>query len=104
MRNPYVVTSSNDIPWRKSTFAEGIQVKDLGASDGQAMQLVKFEPGTRFPWHRHSGPEFIYVIAGEVVQQGRRLSAGWAGIAPGGTEEDDFMSESGATFLIVYSE
>ena len=104
MSKPFIVAESAAIPWRKSKFAEGVYVKDLGASDGQAMQLVRCEPGARFPWHRHAGPEFIYLIEGEVIQRGRRLRAGDAGIAPAGTEEDDFVSEAGATFLTVYSE
>jgi hypothetical protein len=66
--------------------------------------MVRFEPGTRFPLHRLDGPEMIYVLAGEVVQRGTRLSVGWAGIAAAGTEEDDFFSAIGATFLIVSSQ
>jgi len=104
MSTPFIVTSAKEVRWRTSTFAEGIFVKDLGSSDGQAMQLVRFEPGARFPWHKHAGPEFIYVIEGEVVQRGERLGSGCAGIAPAGTEEDDFVSETGATFLIIYTE
>ncbi len=104
MSKPFIVTSAAEVPWRKSTFAEGIYVKDLGSSDGQAMQLVKYEPGARFPWHRHAGPEFIYVTEGEVIQRGKRLGPGCAGIAPAGTEEDDFASETGAIFLTVYAE
>jgi quercetin dioxygenase-like cupin family protein len=100
----YIFSDSEKVPWRESNFAQGVQVKDLGVSDGQAMQLVKFAAGAQFPWHKHTGPEFIYVFSGEVIQRGRRLSAGWAGVAPAGTEEDDFASETGAIFLIVYTE
>lgn len=102
MSTHFIVTSAKEVRWRKSTFAEGIFVKDLGSSDGQAMHLVRFEPGARFPRHKHAGPEFICVIEGEVVQQGERLGSGCAGIAPAGTEEGDFASETGATFLIVF--
>ncbi len=104
MSASYLFANSHEMPWRKSDFADGVHVKDLGQSDGQAMQLVRFDAGTRFPRHSHAGPEFVYVLSGEVIQQGRRLAAGWAGIAPAGTEEDDFASESGATFLIVYAD
>ena len=100
----FLATSADAVPWRRSDFASGVDVKDLGKSNGQAMQLVRFQPGARFPWHEHHGAECIYVLSGEVIQQGRRLSAGWAGIAPAGTQEDDFMSETGATFLLVYTE
>ena len=104
MTRPFIASAGPQIAWRKSNFAAGVQVKDLGSSDGQSMQLVKFDPGARFPLHQHAGPEFIYVIEGEVIQRGKRLGPGWAGIAPSGTEEDDFVSEVGAVFLLVYTE
>jgi quercetin dioxygenase-like cupin family protein len=73
MSKPFIVTASAAIPWRKSKFAEGVYVKDLGTSDGQAMQLVRCERGARFPWHRHADPEFIYVIAGKLFSAGSDL-------------------------------
>lgn len=102
--NGFLASNSNDIPWRKSIFAEGVFVKDLGSSNGQSIQLVRFDPGATFPWHRHTGPEFLYVIEGEVTQHGVRLGPGYAGVAATGTEEDDFVSETGATFLTVYTD
>jgi len=104
MDKPFIMRAADTIPWRPSTFAAGVFVKDLGSSDGQAMQLVRFEPGARFPRHEHVGPEFIYILQGEVIQQGRRLGPGCAAVAPADTTEDDFASETGATFLIVYTE
>ena len=90
--------------WRKSTFAEGVEVKDLGAVDGRAMQLVRFVPGTSFPMHQHPGPEFIYLLEGEAYQQGQRLQAGWGAVAATGTMDDNFHSPSGCVFLTVFSE
>ena len=72
MDKPFIVSETAKIAWRRSQLTEGVFVKDLGTSDGQSMQLVKFEPGVRFPWHRHTGPEFIYVLEGEVSQGGRK--------------------------------
>src|SRR5215203_4564840 len=56
---------SESTPWRASTFAAGVEVKDLGAANGRAMQLVRFPPGTVFPVHKHAGPEFVYILEGE---------------------------------------
>ena len=53
---------SSSIPWRKSMFAPGIEVKDLTSSDGLSMQLVRFESVAFFPVHTHTGPEFIYLL------------------------------------------
>ncbi len=100
----YRSTDASSIPWRASTEVEGVEVKDLGRANGRAMQLVRCRPGVIFPDHRHTGPEFIYVLEGEAIQNGRRLGPGWAGVAETGTVDQQFRSETGCVFLIVYSE
>ena len=100
----YQFTDSNTTAWRQSTFAEGVEVKDLGAADGREMQLVRFAPGTSFPLHDHGGPEFIYLLDGEAYQQGQQLLPGWAAVASTGTTDDKFHSPTGCLFLTVYSE
>jgi anti-sigma factor ChrR (cupin superfamily) len=100
----YSSVDSNSIPWRKSTFAAGVEIKDLGSSDGQSMQLVRFEPGTSFPIHTHSGPEFIFLLEGEAVQEGQRLLPGWAATAATGTVDTNYGSPTGCVFLTVYSD
>ncbi len=100
----YIFTDGNSTPWRKSSVAEGVEVKDLGTVNGRSMQLVRFAPGTKFPVHTHEGPEFVYMIEGEAVQNGQTLSPGWGAAAETGTLDDDFHSPKGCTFLTVYSE
>ena len=104
MEPPFIAANASESPWRPSTFAKGVSVKDLGSVNGQSMQLVRFDPGATFPWHRHAGPEFVYVIEGDVTQRGVRLGQGWAGVSAKDTEEDDFMSETGAIFLTIYTD
>lgn len=91
----------SDLPWRPSSFAQGVSVKDVAVSDGFEMQLVRFEPGASFPVHKHQGPEFIFVIEGELVQAGRRLTAGWASVARAGSIDENVHSKIGCTFLLV---
>jgi anti-sigma factor ChrR (cupin superfamily) len=100
----YFFTEAASSPWRASAYAAGVEVKDLGKANGQAMQLVRCQPGVVFPTHRHTGPEFIYMLEGEAIQHGQRLGPGWAGIAESGTMDEQFRSETGCVFLIVYSE
>jgi hypothetical protein len=50
------------------------------------------------------GPEFLYILDGEAIQQGQRLGPGWAGVAASGTLDEHFRSETGCVFLLVYSE
>lgn len=100
----YQFTDANDVPWRKSTFAAGIEVKDLGGANGRSMQLVRFAPGASFPLHRHAGPEFIYLLEGSAIQEGQELSAGWAAVAATDTTDSNFHSPAGCVFLTVYAD
>jgi hypothetical protein len=79
-------------------------VKDLGAVNGRAMQLVRFPLGTVFPVHQHAGPEFVYILEGEMLQHGQRLGRGWASVSSAGTVDEDVWSDTGCVFLLVYSE
>jgi anti-sigma factor ChrR (cupin superfamily) len=99
----YLFTDAASLPWRASAYVEGVEVKDLGMANGRAMQLVRCRPGVVFPTHRHTGPEFIYMLDGEAIQNGQRLGPGWAGVAASGTLDEHFRSETGCVFLIVYS-
>jgi hypothetical protein len=44
------------------------------------------------------------MLEGEAIQHGQRLGPGWAGVAESGTLDEQFRSETGCVFLIVYSE
>ena len=81
-----------------------VDVNSGTCSDFYDQSMQEIRTRERFAGQGFYGPEFIYVIEGEVVQRGERLGSGCAGIAPAGTEEDDFVSETGATFLIIYTE
>lgn len=100
----YTFSDSHALPWRASTLAAGVSVKDLGAANGRAMQLVRFAPGTAFPLHTHSGPEFVYLLEGDATQEGQRLLPGWASVAAAGTVDTAFHSAGGCVFLTVYSD
>ena len=100
----FVFTDASATPWRASSVASKVQVKDLGTVNGAAMQLVHYEPGASFPIHHHPGPEFIYVPEGELIHHGRKLTPGWASVAVTGTMDREVRSETGCTFLTVYTE
>ncbi|MDR6495683.1 hypothetical protein J2797_005607 [Paraburkholderia terricola] len=42
------------------------------------------------------------MLEGEAIRNGQRLLPGFAGIAEAGTVDDDFRSDMGCTFLLVY--
>lgn len=99
----FIFTCHADLPWTPSKFARGVEVKNLGKANGRAMQLVRFQPGASFPAHLHTDAEFLFVLEGEVIQNGRRLHAGCSTVAPAGSRDTEFISPSGGTFLLVYA-
>jgi anti-sigma factor ChrR (cupin superfamily) len=100
-RDAFQSVHVDDLTWRPSTMAFGVFVKDLALTDGWEMQLVRFEPGARFPIHTHASPEFLFVLEGELVQAGRRLGPGWASVAAAGSTDEDVYSEMGCVFILV---
>jgi anti-sigma factor ChrR (cupin superfamily) len=76
-------------------------VKDIAITDGWEMQIVRFEPGARFSVHTHEGPEFLFILEGELVQGGRRMGSGWASVAGAWTVDEDVHSETGCVFVLV---
>jgi anti-sigma factor ChrR (cupin superfamily) len=91
----------DDLPWKPSTFAAGLSVKDVAVTGGLEMQILRFEPGARLPLHKHECPEFIYVLEGELIVAGQRLSSGWASVASVGSVHSDVHSETGCVLVLV---
>jgi quercetin dioxygenase-like cupin family protein len=96
-----VCLSCDALPWKPSTFAAGVSVKDVAVAGGLEMQIVRFETGTRLPVHKHELPEFIYVLEGELTIAGQRLGPGWASIASPGSVHADVHSDNGCVFVLV---
>lgn len=92
---------TDELAWRPSKMGAGILVKDVAVTDGWEMQIVRVEPGARFPVHAHEGPEFLFILEGELVQAGRHLGPGWASVASAGTVDEDVHSETGCLFVLV---
>ena len=85
----------DDLPWKPSTFAAGVFVKDVAVTGGLEMQIVRFEPGARLPLHTHECPEFIYVLEGELILGGQHLGRGWASVASVGSVHSDVLFRNG---------
>jgi len=115
-------TSSKRAPWRSKLYAKTYTMQAWDWKEdprryvralcrpfgirprltaGWEMQLVRFEPGARFPVHTHEQPEFLFVLEGELVQAGRRLGPGWASVASPGSVDADVYSEAGCVFVLV---
>jgi quercetin dioxygenase-like cupin family protein len=99
----FIFNDTNTIEWIPSKFADGVEIKKLGKANGRSLLLVRFQPGASYPSHVHSDCEFIYVLEGSVLQNGKLLTAGCSTVAEAGTVDETFISPSGCTFLLFYS-
>lgn len=82
-------------------MASGVSVKDIAVTDGWEMQVVRVEPGARFPVHTHESPEFLFILEGELVRSGQRMGPGCASVASAGTIDENVYSETGCAFVLV---
>ena len=73
----------------------------LGSADAFAVVLVEAAPGYVWEPHVHGFPEFVYVLEGTVRTQGRALGPGDGYAAATGSSHTEFVTETGATFVLI---
>jgi quercetin dioxygenase-like cupin family protein len=88
------------VPWTGS--AGEARAKILGTADGYLVTLVEAQPGYVGTPHEHAYAEFNYVINGALRNQGQRMEAGDGYAAAAGSTHDDFATDSGATYLVIF--
>ena len=87
------------------TPVPGVRMKILSidrARDRVTM-LLRGEPGSRYPAHRHSGPEECYVLSGSVFIEGRILHAGDFHHAESDSDHAESWTDEGVEVLLVAS-
>jgi hypothetical protein len=52
--------------------------------------------------HTHTYPQFSYVVDGFVRNEGRQLSAGDGYAAAAGSSHDDFATDTGAAYIVIF--
>src|SRR5262245_40544989 len=88
------------LPWTGS--AGEARAKLLGSADGYTVALVEAKPGYSRNPHLHAHAEFNYVVEGTVRNQGQDMKAGDGYAAAAGSSHDDFATESGATYVVIF--
>lgn len=89
--------------WRE--IEPGVKAKVLSFDMGsrKSTALLRFSPGTRYPPHRHTEAEDLYVLQGGCSIAGHELTAGDYHRAEAGTEHYDTSTEEGCLLLVVSS-
>jgi quercetin dioxygenase-like cupin family protein len=101
---------------RKYTFSElrdevakfaGIEhgdarAKILGSADGYLVALVEAEAGYQGSPHEHAHAEFLFVVDGQLRNQGQTMVRGDGYAAAAGSVHTDFEAEARSTYLSIF--
>jgi anti-sigma factor ChrR (cupin superfamily) len=82
----------------------GVEIQPLWSAGGRSARLVKSQPGTVFPPHRHRGPELVYILKGSLLINGKSVKAGDFCISDPGFVDQDIQCEEECTFLLISNE
>ena len=97
------IVSNPDTEWMPWSGSAGeARAKVLGSADGYFVMLVEAQPGYAGAPHVHDYAEFNYVIAGEVRNQGKLMTAGDGYAAATGSTHADFATETGASYIVIF--
>ena len=85
--------------------ASGIFCKILAVEEetSRVTMLVRLAPGVDYPAHRHAGVEELHLLHGELMIDGKKLSAGEYVRAEAGSVDHRVWSNTGCTCLLVTS-
>ena len=86
-----------------TTPIPGIRMKMLSVNRDTGYWVVKADlaPGARYPQHEHSGAEDLYVLSGDLHNEGRILGPGDFLHAEPGTDHGELYSPGGCIALLV---
>ena len=93
------------LPWEKTPLA-GISAKTLSvdAQRKYATSLVRMDPGTRYPSHRHAELEEAFVLEGDLTLHNVTLRAGDYCVSRSGSRHGESSTVNGCTLLVVTSQ
>lgn len=107
--NNYIV-KDNQKQWQplieKGVNYHGITIISLRYDEAQQRSttiLLKFEPGSNYPYHNHPGGEEVFVLSGEAIFNETTLSAGDYLYTPVGCKHA-VSTKIGCTLLFVIPE
>ena len=96
---------ADDGDWQATDIA-GIFARALRVDEERRLvtMMVRMDPGTEYPAHRHAATEECYVISGDLRVGERVLHAGDFQYADAGSLHGPQSTESGCTLLLISSQ
>ena len=94
--------AASDLDWIQ-TPVPGVRMKVLAVDRARdrVTMLLRGEPGSTYPAHRHSGPEECYVIKGSLFVEGQLLRAGDFHHADGHSAHGALHTDEGVEVILV---
>jgi len=99
---PVAVKRANEGEWQPSPFP-GVTVKRLFSDpvNGGVTSLIRMQPGSLYPSHRHFGLEHCYVLEGDLVFDDHTLQAGDYEVAAPRTDHPPTTTQHGCLLLVI---
>jgi anti-sigma factor ChrR (cupin superfamily) len=96
-----LIERTESMEWQAGP-SSGIWVKPLFRDRQQqrATSLVRMEPGTRYPSHRHNGTEELFLIEGDFVIEGLVMRSGDYCNAQPASIHGESYTQAGCVFIL----
>lgn len=100
-----LISRSDNIPWQPTPIT-GLFVKPLyvDATRNYSTTLLRMEPGTRYPSHRHAETEELFVLAGDLIVEGKKMLPGDYCRGEPDSVHGEVWTETGGTYLVLASQ
>lgn len=88
-------------PWKR--IGRGVRLRSVALPEQSDMRvfMLRAEPGTRLPRHRHRGDEWTCVLEGAFTHEGGRYGPGDMDEADEGVEHHPFVENEGPCLCLV---
>ncbi|MBL8231897.1 MAG: cupin domain-containing protein, partial [Bryobacterales bacterium] len=99
------IAFQQDAVWRSTPFP-GVSYRSLSVDpvSGMATSILKMEPGSMYPRHKHVAPEHALILEGDCFQGSVYLQTGDYQLADGDTVHEPIRTDNGCLILVMASQ
>jgi anti-sigma factor ChrR (cupin superfamily) len=99
------VAFARDAVWRNTPFP-GVTYRPLSVdrSTRMATSILRMEPGSVYPGHKHEAPEQALILEGDCFQGSVYLQTGDYQLADGDTVHEPIRTDNGCLILVMASQ
>jgi hypothetical protein len=96
------ITRAAEVDWMPWGEHGDARAKILGSADGYLVAFIEAEAGYQGSPHEHAHAEFLFVVDGQLRNQGQTMVRGDGYAAAAGSVHTDFEAEARSTYLIIF--